>query len=1398
MAQQTFEELVAAVKQAESRGKRYADDGKTLTTSAKGALGEMQVMPKTILDPGFGVTPARDKSPDEIARVGVDYLQAMKQKYGDTEKALIAYNWGPGSTDKWLAAGADPKKLPAETRTYVERVKGFLGSKDVPRETSVAKKEREPLPPSLPPMAQAKPEAAARVASLGPGYQAALALSFLAETDDEEDRKTTITQEYLAKAQEEEDDRAATAAIAKRQANVFADLSNTTIRSPFAEPQQPVMMKDGGDVSAEQDRLTPQQIERIAAQGPTERKDEPFFDAASRTYVDVLTGRREPITAKDFTAKEQMAMMDAVRRSQARGGKGRVDYEDYPTGDQIGPDYVDIRNTLGGFQYKQGPDGSTIILDKYDFHGPRVAEYEKMGTGEKLVKSAKNALTEFVKGGFSPRDLAGELGRAYVGSKGPDVNIRIPVNRAEGSPKEGERKLDRETMDMLRRQGTSPASLTRVAPPADISSSAAGLPGLMLLADPRIDQTNAYGYVLDSSDDKKNFGMAQAMFLNKSRSEDYPDTIAHETEHLLARQNLGSAASINSKFDELIGNKGISRLNFVRDAVKAAPYLKEKYDLQSSYLDPKMFEYQSKFGLGKNLLYEQLASLAALEQRHKIDLTKDPELRKTLFSRPDVRETYNALTGLRQTRLDPRDLPPHTRVAEPGMLDAIKGVFKRAEGGPVYRAEGSPEEGERLTPQQIERIAAQEAAEREAASTPAFIAQKSGIGRKAGPVSQALQSGQGQIEFLKGMTNVPQNILGAPMDISNMIANVYGGGVEKPFMGSEYIKEGLRSKGLGFTPSTDPTLAAFYGVGDLGSNLVNPAGVTRAGVKAAEKTGEAAKMLARDFQGYNQQLAAPGASYAMKPKGGHYYVWPESSRLTLGLNPDGTLARKVIPEKSQVDAYLDKVAAQVTGGMNRDNVPLSDWVKSKVGRYIRSDFATEQDQMVQAAEQGKKLHFTSPKAFEEGAPIIDPSLTIMRKTEGFPKEGFAKTGQGKLVEDIVDSSVWPATLDNTPTDYIPSSIRGLKDTDPNMRIYEFPDAVFEENLKMTNLVTEMDKMMTEKTIKLWNQDVPVPREYQLDADTLKGLTPAQASNRVAMKEEWLLKKEPEVAGQALAKDPQLVSHRYDNGSKWISPADLSENDMHRQMVNSIGCRAGWCTDKDSFALDYGSGDNRLHILLDKGFQPRAQLTMSDRQGSLSEFLAVKVAENPNYNSDLFDNLQNARASGNQQAVYDAMEEFSRLPEYLDWSRKNNIKQITEIKGQFNKEDLTNQPYLKEVQDFVKRQGPELQSVENLDGIGMTDISSHIYPNKAFKAISAPGKKGMKDVYEEAIKINGNSAYIEDDPAIIDNLIEKAVKNVFTPKLNEARTIQMNLFQPPTEKALGGMIERQPNDNRRYM
>lgn len=129
--------LQDAVKHIESGGRRFGPDGQLLT-SPKGAQGEMQVMPGTAADPGFGITPARDNSPEEIARVGRDYLAAMQQRYGDQDKALAAYNAGPGAVDKAVAGhGADwLAHMPEETRAYVAKANKLLGEHAV--ETAAA------------------------------------------------------------------------------------------------------------------------------------------------------------------------------------------------------------------------------------------------------------------------------------------------------------------------------------------------------------------------------------------------------------------------------------------------------------------------------------------------------------------------------------------------------------------------------------------------------------------------------------------------------------------------------------------------------------------------------------------------------------------------------------------------------------------------------------------------------------------------------------------------------------------------------------------------------------------------------------------------------------------------------------------------------------------------------------------------------------------------------------------------------------------------------------------------------------------------------------------------------------------------------------------------------------
>lgn len=102
-------------------------NGNPNAVSPKGARGELQVMPNTMANPGFGVTPARDNSPGELNRVGIDYLDAMDKRYGHTALGSIAYNMGPGATDKWLAAGGDYKALPDETKSYLSQVHARTG-----------------------------------------------------------------------------------------------------------------------------------------------------------------------------------------------------------------------------------------------------------------------------------------------------------------------------------------------------------------------------------------------------------------------------------------------------------------------------------------------------------------------------------------------------------------------------------------------------------------------------------------------------------------------------------------------------------------------------------------------------------------------------------------------------------------------------------------------------------------------------------------------------------------------------------------------------------------------------------------------------------------------------------------------------------------------------------------------------------------------------------------------------------------------------------------------------------------------------------------------------------------------------------------------------------------------
>jgi hypothetical protein len=88
--------------------------------SPAGAQGIAQFIPATAKRYGVDV-----KDPNSSIEGAARYMVDLQKQFGgNTGLALAGYNWGEGNVEKWIASGADPSKVPAETRNYVQQITG--------------------------------------------------------------------------------------------------------------------------------------------------------------------------------------------------------------------------------------------------------------------------------------------------------------------------------------------------------------------------------------------------------------------------------------------------------------------------------------------------------------------------------------------------------------------------------------------------------------------------------------------------------------------------------------------------------------------------------------------------------------------------------------------------------------------------------------------------------------------------------------------------------------------------------------------------------------------------------------------------------------------------------------------------------------------------------------------------------------------------------------------------------------------------------------------------------------------------------------------------------------------------------------------------------------------------
>jgi hypothetical protein len=655
MAQEpSSRDLLDAVKQQESGGRRYDKSGKLLEgppTKYGTAKGEMQVLDMTNKDPGFGVRPAKDDSPDERARVGRDYLAAMKKRYGNTETALIAYNWGPGNTDKWLKAGANPAKLPKETQRYVANITASLGG------TKVA--SAAPKPKAVKPGAVVGGKTAVELlplfSQLGPSYQAAMAVSMLADEAEKEGKDEDAPSESEKML-----------AAMPSQPAAAIDLE-FRYRSPFPEVQaqaapvkrgplpllRPVRMAEGGD---------PQM----------ENKAVPFEGADLPVYR---------------SAKELKAYTEALN------------------------------------------PGVKVVTDDLG-----------VGTRGKMTPSRPDIL---------------------------ELDYRLtPAEREITTLHELEHSMDARGGDM-------------------------------------------YG--------RPNFALMGGMDNN------------YRAYHLMGND----WGPVTETVKNMVDNREKLEKFFGRP-------------LDNAYFNKQFYNSVKEVQSPSALFSEQLASLSALEQTTGKFLTQDPEMRE-LFPNTRMMAVFDALTGPRQTRMDARDLPPHTPVpsytyeTNPALRFIKKALTGENEYGtssrpfPIKRANGGEVDyfqdpmGAPSAPVTQDTLAKG----RDFKAADALRILKEG-GKDVGRNLRAI--GQGVLE-------IPYNFFGGAADIGNMVLTPFGLGSAEPFLGSAQLKRLALERGIRQAPPTDPRDLGYYMMGELGASALSPAGVVGGGVQAADKVGEAAKML---------------------------------------------------------------------------------------------------------------------------------------------------------------------------------------------------------------------------------------------------------------------------------------------------------------------------------------------------------------------------------------------------------------------------------------------------------------------------------------------------------------------------------------------------------------------------
>jgi len=261
-------------------------------------------------------------------------------------------------------------------------------------------------------------------------------------------------------------------------------------------------------------------------------------------------------------------------------------------------------------------------------------------------------------------------------------------------------------------------------------------------------------------------------------------------------------------------------------------------------------------------------------------------------------------------------------------------------------------------------------------SAPIVSEEKESVGK--GPLwASAPKEGTSALDYLYGVgggvSRGIATVVGAPVDISNMIAETYGGGVEKPTFGSHWIKQqfGKLEKIPGFGDPfvrSPPTLGGRligWASEEVGASAVPAAAI----LKAAGRTASLAPKVLPRIRGFiRSQVLNPVSRAPATATAGEITA-------ATGAGLGAGVSNEALPESKEAET-----TARLVGGF----LPtLFSFTPYGLARRLATNIVSKYTPRAQVAAATKAVRKTVGSLSDDAMKGIDDAIRLSKKVPGF-------------------------------------------------------------------------------------------------------------------------------------------------------------------------------------------------------------------------------------------------------------------------------------------------------------------------------------------------------------------------------------------------------------------------------